>query len=81
MNPVLVTALAEDRHRRCPCGVVTQQPYRVCRNCDRRHRLEVQDCATAPSRRSLWHARLFRNAAPFARALSLIQSSSKGRQN
>ena len=51
MHPILVAALAEDQHRRCPCGSVTQQPYRLCRSC-RRQRLEMQDHATAPSRHS-----------------------------
>ena len=79
MHPILVAALAEDQHRRCPCGAVTQQPYRLCRSC-RRQRLEMQDHATAPSRRSPLNARLFRNAPPFARVLSLLQSISKGCQ-
>jgi hypothetical protein len=74
MHPILVAALAEDRHRRCPCGVVTQRPYRLCRGC-RRQYLEMQDHATAPPRRSPLVARLFRNAQPFARVLSLFQRS------
>jgi len=31
MYPILVTALAEDRRRRCPCGAVAQQRYGLCR--------------------------------------------------
>jgi len=75
MHPILVAALAEDQHRRCPCGTVTQHPCRLCRGC-RRQRLEMQYQATTPP----WHsplARLFRNARPFARMLSLLQSISK----
>ena len=30
MHPILVGALAEDQHRSCPCGAVTQLPYRLC---------------------------------------------------
>jgi hypothetical protein len=78
MHPILVAALAEDQHRRCPCGAVTQQPCRLCRSC-RRQRLEMQDYATTPSRH-LPLARLFRNARPFARVLSLLRSISKGCQ-
>jgi hypothetical protein len=78
MHPILVAALAEDQHRRCPCGAVTQQPCRLSRDC-RRQRLEMQDHVTTPSRHSRL-ARLFRNARPFARVLSLLQSISKGCQ-
>jgi hypothetical protein len=78
MHPILVAALAEDQHRRCPCGAVTQQPFRLCRNC-RRQSAEMQDHATTPSWQSPL-ARLFRNARPFARVLSLLQSISKGCQ-
>ena len=79
MHPILVAALSKDQHQRCPCGAVTQQPYRLCRGC-RRQRLEMQDHATAPSRRSPLNTRLFRGTQPFARVLSLLQSTSKGRQ-
>ena len=79
MHPILVTALAEDRHRCCPCGAVTRLPCRLCRGC-RGRRLEMQEHETAPSRRLLLNARLFGNARPFARMLSLIQSISKGYQ-
>jgi hypothetical protein len=78
MHPILVAALAEDQHRRCACGAVTQQPYRLCHGC-RRQRLEMQDYATTPSRYAPL-ARLFRNAWPFARMLSLLQSISEGCQ-
>jgi hypothetical protein len=78
MHPILIAALAEDQHRRCPCGAVTQQPCRLCRGC-RRQRLEMQDYANKPSRHSLL-PHLFRNARPFARVPSLLQSISKGCQ-
>jgi hypothetical protein len=32
-HPILVTPLAEDRRRWCPCGAVTQQPCGLCREC------------------------------------------------
>jgi hypothetical protein len=80
MHPMLVAALAEDRHRHCPCGAVIQQLYRLCRAC-RRECLEMQDHATALSWRSPLNARLFQNAPPpFAWVLPLLQSASKGRQ-
>ena len=33
MHPILVTALAEDRCRRCRYEAVTQQRYGLCREC------------------------------------------------
>jgi hypothetical protein len=78
MHPILVAALAETQHRRSACEAVTEQPCRLCRG-PRRQRLEMHDHATTPSRHSTL-ARLFRNARPFARVLSLLQSISKGCQ-
>jgi hypothetical protein len=79
MHPILVAALAEDQHRRCPCGAITQLPYRLCRGC-RRQRLAIQHRATTPSRHSLLNARLLRIAPPVAWMLSLLQRTSKGCQ-
>jgi hypothetical protein len=79
MHPILVAALAEDQHWRCPCGAVTRLSHRLCRGC-LRQRLEMQDRATAPQRRSSMNARLFRYVPPFARMLSLPRSISKGCQ-
>jgi hypothetical protein len=33
MHPILVTALAENRRRGCPCGAVAKQRYGLCREC------------------------------------------------
>ena len=33
MRRLLVTALAKDRRRGCPCGAVAQQRYGLCREC------------------------------------------------
>jgi hypothetical protein len=32
-HPILITALVEDRRRRCRCGAVAQQPYGRYREC------------------------------------------------
>jgi hypothetical protein len=32
-HPVLITALVEDRRRRCPCGTVASQTDGLCREC------------------------------------------------
>lgn len=78
MHPILVAARAEDRHRRCPCGAVAQQPHRPRRNCRNWHYLELQDSAAAPMRRFPLSASQIRRALSFARLLSLFQSISKG---
>jgi len=31
MHPILITALVEDRWRRCPCGAGAQRRYGLCR--------------------------------------------------
>jgi len=33
MHPILVAALAGDRHRLCLCAAVAQQRYGLCREC------------------------------------------------
>ncbi len=33
MHPIVITALAEDRRRQCPCGAVAPQRYGLCRGC------------------------------------------------
>jgi hypothetical protein len=78
MHPILVAALAEDRHRRCPCGAVAQRPHRPCRNCRHGHYLKLQHSAAAPMRRFPLSASQIRRALSFARLLSLLQSTSKG---
>jgi hypothetical protein len=46
MHPILVTALAEDRRRRCPCGAVAQQRYGLCRECPAVALLHQETCRT-----------------------------------
>ncbi len=33
MHPILITALTDERRRRCPCGAVAQQRYGLCHEC------------------------------------------------
>jgi hypothetical protein len=77
MHPVLVAALAEDTHRRCPCDAGTEQPHRVCRGCRHGHHLDVHDYEAAPSRRFPKSAHRILKASLFARVVSLLQNSSK----
>ena len=80
-HPILVAALAADRHRQCPCGAVTQQLSGLCRKCRastawRRETVRMK-CRRNPS----WT----RDRAARARFLtwmaSLLQSISKGAEN
>jgi hypothetical protein len=32
-HPILISALAENRRRFCPCGTAAQQRYGLCREC------------------------------------------------
>jgi hypothetical protein len=81
MHPILVAALAEERHMRCPCGAVTQQPYRLCRGCHHGQHLDVRDHATAPSRRYPLRVRHIPKALLFAGRVSLLQDASKGTES
>lgn len=81
MHPMLVAALAEDRHRRCPCSAVTQQSYRLCHGCHHRHRVKMLDHVAVPPRRSLLSARHIAKAVPSARLLSVLASISEGTGN
>lgn len=35
-QPHFVAALADERHRQCPCGAVAERPDRLCRKCHAR---------------------------------------------
>ena len=79
--PILVAALAEDRRRQCPCGVVSRQGYGLCREC--RAAAVWRREAGQPSRRTspgLTHEGTGK-ARLFARAASLLQIISKGPQS
>jgi hypothetical protein len=80
MHPILIAALANDRHRLCFCDSVAQRPDRLCRNCHRRHYLLLQDVA-ASSQCSVLGVGKIRRALPFAWVSPLLQSISKGCQD
>jgi hypothetical protein len=77
-HPILIAALVEDRHRRCPCGAVTQQPYGLCRECEV---AAVWQCETARSNRRAAPRTAYartEKAGLFARVASLLQIIGKG---
>jgi hypothetical protein len=80
-HPVLVAALAEDRHRQCSCGAVTQEPNGTCRGC---RAASVSRYETARSSRRIaspWtHAGVVK-ARLFAWVASLLQVIGKGAES
>jgi hypothetical protein len=80
MHPILITALAEDRRCRCPCGAVTQQSYDLCREC---RAVAIWRRETAQRSRSAPDASHPGTAKTplFARVASLLQITSKGAES
>lgn len=80
-HPILITALAEDRHRWCPCGVVAQLPCGPCREChvaatSRRETVRTSRCGGPNwARAGTMRARLV------AWIMSSLQIISKGARN
>ncbi len=76
MHPILITALAEDRRRRCPCGAVAQQSYGLCRAC-RAVAVWRQETSQTRGRAILgWTRAKAGKARLFARVASLLQLAS-----
>jgi hypothetical protein len=80
-HPILIAALVEDRRHQCQCGVVAQQPYRLCRECQAvavwRHK-PTQTSRRATSART--HVGTTK-ARLFARVASLLQAITKGAES
>jgi len=55
----LIVALADDRHRQCPCGAVADRPDRLCRKCHAR---------------MLWRRKTTRTSRRAARRLAALQA-------
>ncbi len=80
-HPILIAALVKDRHRRCPCGALAQQPYGLCRKCQA---AAVWRRETAPTSRRATPSWTHAGTAKvrfFARAASLLQIISKGAES
>lgn len=80
-HPILIAALVEDRHRRCPYGAVAQQAYGVCRECQAAAvwRREAGQSGRRVTLR-LAHAGTGK-ARLFARVPSLLQIIGKGAES
>jgi hypothetical protein len=79
MHTDLLTALAEDRRRQCPCGAVTEQSHHLCRKC--RARIVWRRKTTRTSRRvarRLVTRQARAGARTFAQAIRTVK---KGAEN
>jgi hypothetical protein len=72
----LITALAEDRRRQCPCGAVAEQPHDLCRKCH--HRMLWRRKTMRTSRRAARRLAVRHGARLLADAISLLRTTSKG---
>jgi hypothetical protein len=75
-HPYLITALAEDRRRLCPCGAIADRPWVLCRKCSAR--IAWQRKATRKNRRA---ARRPARPRRFGTTVDLLQSFTKGVEN
>jgi hypothetical protein len=55
----LIAALADDRHRQCPCGAAAERSDRLCRKCHAR---------------MLWRRKTTRTSRRAARRLAVLQT-------
>lgn len=75
MHPILITALAEDRRRRCPCGAVAKQRYRLCRECQVATIWRPETAQTRYRAISCWTRARTARVRFFARVASVIRLS------
>lgn len=75
----LITVLAEDNRRHCPCGAVAEHTYGLCRKCQARMlwRRKTQ----RKSRRAARRLTVRHGARLLAGAMSLLQNAAKGVEN
>ena len=80
-HPILIAALVEDWHRRCPCGAVSHHPDGLCRECQatvvRRRKTTRTGRRSTPN----WTRAGTAKARLFARVASLLQIISKGAES
>ena len=75
----LITVLAEDRRRHCPCGAVAERSYGLCRKCHGRMVWRRKTART--SRRAARRLAVRHGARLLAHAMSLLQSTGKGAES
>jgi hypothetical protein len=72
----LITVLAEDRRRQCPCGAVAGQPYGLCRKCHAR--MVWRRKTRRASRRAVRRQVAGHGTRLLAGAMSLLRTTGKG---
>jgi len=77
MHPILITALAEDRRRRCPCGAVAQQRYGLRHECQVAAVWRQETARTRHRAIPNWTRARVAQVRLFARVASLIRLSSR----
>jgi hypothetical protein len=80
-HPILIAALVEDRHRRCPCGVVAQQCYGLCRECQAVAVWQHETTRTSRHATPSWTHAGTGKARLFARVASLLRVIGKGAES
>jgi len=78
-KPRLIPALADDRHRLCPCGALAERPNRLCRKCQAH--MAWRRKTTRPSRRTarrLTAHQAHQGTRIFASAMALLHAVDKG---
>jgi hypothetical protein len=78
-QPPLIAALAEDRHRQCPCGAAAERRDRLCRKCHARmlwRRKTTRTSRRAARRLAAYQAH--EGTRIFASAMALLQVIGRG---
>ena len=78
----LVAALADERHRQCPCGAVAERPDRLCRKCHARMLWRRKTTRTSRrAARRLAALQAHEGTRIFASAMALLQVIGRGVEN
>jgi hypothetical protein len=78
-QPHLAAALADERHRQCPCGAVADRPDRLCRKCHARMlwRRKTTRTSRRAARRLAMH-QAHEGTRIFSSAMALLQVIGRG---
>jgi hypothetical protein len=76
--PRLIAALADDRHRQCPCGAVAERPDRLCRKCHARMSWRRKITRTSRGARRLTAHQAHEGTRILASAMALLQIIGRG---
>ena len=78
-HPRLITTLADDTHRQCPCGALAERPDRLCRKCHARMLWRRKTTrASRPAARRLTAHQAHEGTRIFASAMALLRVIGRG---